>query len=155
MARLTKIHHKIFGMFATFSSQMGKFGSLHEGVQVAILEENENWARIAVTGWIYKPSLSAYPTQNTEGKMRALHILTKTESQAKEALKKIESGIDFSTVAKQYSILPNANKGGDLGYFAKGDFDPQIETAIIALKVNQISSIIKSSFGYNIFKRLK
>ncbi|RPH99823.1 MAG: peptidylprolyl isomerase, partial [Calditrichaeota bacterium] len=49
----------------------------------------------------------------------------------------------------------SAVNGGDLGYFRKGDFSAVIENAIIELKVGQISGIVETPNGFNIFKRLE
>ncbi|RMF69547.1 MAG: peptidylprolyl isomerase, partial [Calditrichaeota bacterium] len=43
----------------------------------------------------------------------------------------------------------------DLGYFKKGDFKPELETAILNLKPGQISEIIQTEIGFHIFKRVE
>ncbi len=132
-----------------------KIGTVLQGQQLVVLEESGNWAKVQLTGWIWKPSLSLYNPEQGKGKMRALHILVETEEQAKTCLGMIKSGQDFSKVAQQKSILPNAERGGDLGFFDKGDFAPAIENAILALQPGEVSAIIKTEYGYNIFKRLQ
>ncbi|MBD3376584.1 SH3 domain-containing protein [candidate division KSB1 bacterium] len=132
-----------------------KIGVLLEGTEMAVLEEKDNWVRVAVTGWIWKPSLVSYVPKDIEGKMRALHILTETREQAEKALSRIKAGEDFGEVAREISILPNAERGGDLGYFSKGDFAPKVENSITSLEVGEVSDIIQTDFGFNIFKRLK
>jgi peptidyl-prolyl cis-trans isomerase C len=42
----------------------------------------------------------------------ALHILVKTEQQAKDILGQLHKGKDFSTLAKRYSECPSGKKGG-------------------------------------------
>ena len=131
-----------------------KVGALLEGTETTVLVEKDNWVKVQVTGWIWKPSLtSSRPT--IEGEYRALHILVKTRAEADAILKELKGGKDFKEVAKAKSILPNATKGGDLGYFNKGDFSPKIEEVIQKLSVNQTSEIVQTEFGFNIFKRLK
>ena len=132
-----------------------KIGALLEGAQTTILVENDNWAKVQVTGWIWKPSLTTIKPIASSGQLRALHILVKTREEADEILKSISSGKDFKEVARAKSISPSAVKGGDLGYFNKGDFDATIEKAIEGLKIDQVSGVIEADYGFNIFKRIK
>ncbi|MBN1540553.1 peptidylprolyl isomerase [candidate division KSB1 bacterium] len=132
-----------------------KVGTVLEGTEIAILEEEGNWALVRVTAWIWKPSLVLLKPRDSKNQMRALHILVNTAEKADHALQQIRSGTPFETVAKQFSILPNAAKGGDLGLFSPEDFESPIREAISSLKVGQVSAIIQTDFGYNIFKRLK
>jgi len=132
-----------------------KIGAVLQGTETTVLVEQEKWVKVQVTGWLWKGSLTATQPTSIEGQMHALHILVKTREDAEQVLQLIKSGKDFQEVAKTKSILPNAAKGGDLGYFNKGDFDPKIEAAIEALKVNEVSGIVETKFGFNIFKRLK
>ncbi len=132
-----------------------KIGTVLQGVETTVLVEQDKWVKVQITGWLWKGSLTATQPSSIEGQMRALHILVKTREEAEQVLQLIKSGKDFQEVAKSKSILPNAAKGGDLGYFNKGDFDPKVEAAIEALKVNEVSGIVETRFGFNIFKRLK
>lgn len=132
-----------------------KLATLLEGTETQLLIEKDNWVKVQITGWIWKPSLTTVKPTSTAGQLRALHILVKTRQEAEEILKSIESGKDFQELARAKSIAPSAVKGGDLGYFNKGDFSPEIERVIESLKVDQVSGIIETDFGFNIFKRIK
>lgn len=132
-----------------------KIGALIEGAETTILVEKDSWAKVQVTGWIWKPSLTTVKPASIAGQLRALHILVKTRAEAEELLQSIKGGKDFKEVARAKSIAPSAVKGGDLGYFNKGDFDTSIESAIEGLKIDQVSGVVETSFGFNIFKRIK
>ena len=86
--------------------------------------------------------------------MRAKHILVKTEEEARSILAKLKAGRDFATLARQYSMDPNAALGGDLGYFKKGELNPAIEKAVLALRPGQYSGIVKTDMGYHIVLRV-
>ncbi len=69
-------------------------------------------------------------------------------------LEKIKKGEDFGEMALLYSEDPSSKDRGDLGYFKKGDLLPAIEKEALRLKVGEISSIIRSEFGFHIVKLL-
>lgn len=64
-----------------------------------------------------------------------------------------ETGANFADLAKKYSAdKASAKNGGDLGYFSRGTFEPQVEQVIFSMKIGDISKPIKSSFGYQIIQ---
>lgn len=71
---------------------------------------------------------------------------------AKEVIKKLNDGAKFEDLAKKYSDDDsNKDKGGDLGYFNKGDMVIEFETAAYALKLNKYTTTpVKTKFGYHI-----
>jgi len=85
-------------------------------------------------------------------KLRASHIQVDTEAEADEVSQKLKEGADFGQLAAQYSKDPSKEKGGDIGYFAKGQLMPEIEDACFKLEVGQVSDIVKTQFGYHIMK---
>lgn len=86
-------------------------------------------------------------------KIRASHILVKTEKEAEDILSKIKKGKDFGELAKTLSKDPgSAQKGGDLGYFERGRMVPEFEQAALSLKPGEISKPVKSRFGFHIIK---
>jgi peptidyl-prolyl cis-trans isomerase C len=85
-------------------------------------------------------------------KLRASHIQVDTEAEAKEISQKLKEGTDFGQLARQYSKDPSKERGGDIGYFTKGQLMPEIEEACFKLEVGQVSDIIKTQFGYHIVK---
>ncbi|MFZ5906427.1 MAG: peptidylprolyl isomerase [Nitrospirota bacterium] len=89
----------------------------------------------------------------TISKMRASHILVKSEDEAKKILARIKKGEDFAKIAEQISLdTGTAKNGGDLGYFSQGQMVPEFESAAIKLKVGEISEPVKTRFGYHIIK---
>jgi parvulin-like peptidyl-prolyl isomerase len=87
-------------------------------------------------------------------KVRASHILVKEEKIANEILDKIKKGEDFSKLAEKYSQDPGSkSKGGDLGFFPKGQMVPEFEKTAWELKINEISKPIKTQFGFHIIKK--
>ena len=88
------------------------------------------------------------------GEMRARYILVETEASAREILAKMAQGADFSQLAQQLSIAPNANQGGDLGFFGPGELMPEIEEVVVKLKVGELSPVVELPVGYIVVQRL-
>ncbi len=85
--------------------------------------------------------------------VRARHILVKDEAKAKSLLAEIKSGKDFAEVAKANSVGPSASRGGDLGYFTKGEMVKAFSDVAFSLKKGTVSKApVKTQFGWHIIK---
>lgn len=82
-------------------------------------------------------------------------IVCKTKEAAKEALGKLRKGEEFGKVARQYSIAPEAEEDGEVGWISKGTLDPSMDNALFSLKVGQISPVVRTPYGYHIFQVLE
>lgn len=90
---------------------------------------------------------------------RSSHILIKSgedENAAKDKIdeiyKELINGADFETLAKEKSEDGSAPKGGDLGWFGKGQMVKEFENASFKGRIGQIQKPIKTQFGYHIIK---
>lgn len=83
------------------------------------------------------------------------HILVKTEKEAQAVMERLKNGEKFANIAKEISLCPSAKRGGDLGTFGRGKMVKEFEQAAFALQKGQISSIVKTKFGYHIVRRLE
>ncbi|HTX93011.1 MAG TPA: peptidylprolyl isomerase [Anaerolineales bacterium] len=85
----------------------------------------------------------------------ARQILVADEATAKSILSELQAGGDFATLASKYSLdTATKDKGGDLGWVAKGVMVSDVEPTAFALKVGQTSQPIKSTLGYFIVQVL-
>jgi len=74
------------------------------------------------------------------------------EAKARDILKKIREGADFTEMARKYSDGPLADKGGYIGRFKKGEMIPAIEKAAFTLNEGEVSDLIKTEQGIHIIK---
>ena len=91
----------------------------------------------------------------------ARHILIKlsevvSEKEAKQKMdgikERLDNGIKFEDMARQYSEDGSANSGGDLGWVNPGDTVPAFEQAMNDLALGEISEPVRSPFGYHIIQ---
>jgi peptidyl-prolyl cis-trans isomerase C len=109
----------------------------------------------------------AYYDNNLESfkkpeQVRASHILIKVDPEAEEAKKaeartkieslqaKLKKGEDFGALAKEYSEGPSGPKGGDLGFFGRGQMVKPFEEAAFSMKPGQVSGMVETRFGYHL-----
>ncbi len=95
---------------------------------------------------------------------KASHILIKLEPNAdetkrsaalkkiKEVQKELKNGETFASLAQKYSEGPTNVKGGDLGYFSRGQMVKPFEDAAFALKPGETSEIVETSFGLHLIQ---
>ncbi len=84
--------------------------------------------------------------------VKARQILVGTEVDARDIVTKLRSGEDFTELAKDKSLSPDGKEGGDLGYFSHGHMPPEFDKVIFSLGTGRLSKIVKSPYGYHIFK---
>lgn len=82
--------------------------------------------------------------------VNAAHILVKTEKEAKDLKDKISGGEKFVDLAKKHSNCPSGKKGGDLGWFGKGQMVPPFETAAFNASKGDIVGPVKTDFGWHL-----
>lgn len=105
---------------------------------------------------------------NEVTQVRARHILIKVEegadektinekkALAEELRQRILKGEDFGKLAKEYSDdTGTKDKGGDLGFFSKGQMVKEFEDAAFSLKPGEISEVIKTQYGFHIIQVLE
>jgi len=94
-----------------------------------------------------------HATLDTAEQVRARHILVPSPQTAQLVESKLKSGGDFAALAKQYSTDPSSkDKGGELGFFGKGQMVPAFQEAAFSQPLNKVGKAVKSPFGYHIIE---
>jgi peptidyl-prolyl cis-trans isomerase C len=147
------------------------------GMTVEMLED-EMWTGLAVEKLINEHApvaevtdtdVSAYYDENPgqfqqPERIKASHILIKSDPNDSDAMKKLaleeaesvaaklREGESFAQLAREYSACPSSQKGGDLGFFQRGQMVKPFEDAAFALDVGEVSGVVETQFGYHIIK---
>lgn len=95
--------------------------------------------------------------------VRASHILFKVavdapeaevaaaKSRAMDAYAELQKGTDFAELAGRVSD-DKGSKGGDLGYFHRGEMVPQFEQVAFTAKIGEINKPVRSQFGFHVIR---
>jgi parvulin-like peptidyl-prolyl isomerase len=94
---------------------------------------------------------------NEKESVHARHILVKTEDEAKKIISQLKSlsgeklKQKFIELAKKESTGPSGAKGGDLGYFSKGQMVPAFNDKVFSMKKGEVTlKPVKTQFGYHV-----
>lgn len=113
--------------------------SIIEGVRVEEAEEKA----------FYEENPDLFEAQ---AQVSAKHILVENEDSANVIAKEIADGLDFEEAAKKYSTCPSKEKGGDLGYFSKGQMVPEFEKAAFEGEIGKVIGPVQTQFGYHLIR---
>lgn len=70
--------------------------------------------------------------------------------------RRVMEGENFATLAILYSEDPgSASKGGEIGFFGRGELYPEYEAAAFKLKEGEVSEVIESKAGFHIIQLIE
>lgn len=132
--------------------------------QIATDMAVDKYANAAVTDEKAEAHFNAHKQEFDGTQVKASHILLKYDEQSTAAEKKaandkiaaiqqaILDGADFGEAAKKHSACPSSAKGGDLGFFGKGQMVKPFSDAAFGMKAGQMSQPIETEFGVHLIK---
>lgn len=88
------------------------------------------------------------PVDNPSREEEVLHLAQRLSEQ-------IRSGADFKSVARQFSQSPTAAVGGNLDWVPQGQLEEELERALDALKMGEVSGPLRTLSGYYILQLTK
>ena len=136
------------------ASSGSNLDSVKENIKTYLLTEKLLKDRVSITDDQIKEYFDANKDSFAQAEqVEASHILVDDEKTAEEVKKKLDDGGDFAELAKEYSTdTSNAESGGELGYFGKGEMVQEFDDKAFAMKKGEISEPVKTEFGYHIIK---
>ena len=143
-----------------FAAHMGAF-TIPEMINIAysVFTPKDFIKEIKLTPEDYEDYYKSYIDDFTiPAKIKASHILVKfgenkeeTRIEAEDLLERVKKGEDFSKLATEYSgDAASASKGGDLGFFGRGDMVKPFEDAAFSMEKGEISPLVESIYGFHI-----
>jgi peptidyl-prolyl cis-trans isomerase C len=88
---------------------------------------------------------------NRSQQVRARQIVLDSEEQGQDILEQLRSGASFAEMAQLFSLSPDGDRGGDLGFFPRGKMPQEFDDVVFSLPVGQLSDLVQSPYGYHIF----
>lgn len=81
----------------------------------------------------------------------AHHILTEEREEAEEIIAQLDEGADFAELAREYSIGPSADRGGNLDWFRASDVVEPFAAGLQTLDVGAYSAEpVETRFGWHV-----
>lgn len=78
-------------------------------------------------------------------------VVEKAKTRIDSVYKKYIEGADFGYLAEHYSDGPSASRGGDLGYFSKGEMVKEFEEAAFSMRPGEVR-MVKTKFGWHLIR---
>lgn len=78
-------------------------------------------------------------------------IVVEEESKARQLLSELRNGADFENLARAHSLSPDAQQGGILPPFGKGEL-PLVFDRAFEIKPGKLSDVFESPYGFHIFR---
>jgi parvulin-like peptidyl-prolyl isomerase len=127
-----------------------------EGLLIKKLIQQEIEASLSITDEEIRSFFLTHKQEfDRDREFRARQIVVESEMEAREILKLLQKGQDFAQLAKERSLSPDREAGGDLGFFSLGQMPPEFDEVVSQLKKNEISDVIPSDYGYHIFQLME
>ncbi len=93
-----------------------------------------------------------YDGKLPEQEWNASHILVKTKAEAEEIIRLLNEGADFAELARERSTGPSGKRGGELGWFGKGQMIKPFEDAVAKLAKGEIGGPVETRFGWHVIR---
>lgn len=85
-------------------------------------------------------------------RVRARQILVDNEEQGEEIVARLRNGASFVEMAQRFSLSPDGDQGGDLGFFPRGEMPSRFDEVVFDLAPGELSPLVSSEYGYHIFR---
>lgn len=106
---------------------------------------------------VSESEISAYYRQNKDefdrpAQVRARQIVVADAAAGEKVLALLQQKKKtFVEAAREYSLSPDGEMGGDLGFFARGEMPAEFDAVVFNLPIGRLSPLVKSEYGYHIF----
>ncbi len=125
---------------------------LEEGLLMEKVVRQAVYAKVSVS----EAEIETYYQENRDefdrpSQVRARQIVVASKEEGERVLGLLRQGEPFAEVARQSSLSPDADAGGDLGFFARGEMPPEFDAVVFTLPVGRLSDLVQSEYGFHLF----
>jgi len=85
-------------------------------------------------------------------RLKFRQIVCRSKKDAQKLRARIINGEDMGTLAKEYSIAPEAENHGLVGWIERGTLGRAMEKALFSLQKGRVSAVVKTPSGYHLFE---
>ena len=85
-------------------------------------------------------------------RLKFRQIVCSSKKDAQKLRARIINGEDMGVLAKKYSIAPEAENHGLVGWIARGTLGEAMEKALFSLQKGRVSAVVKTPSGYHLFE---
>jgi peptidyl-prolyl cis-trans isomerase C len=141
-------------MLAAQGLTLGKWRlQLEDNLRIEATIRRLAYARVAVS----EEEIAAYYQShrqefNRPEQIRARQIALHNAAEGQRVLGLVRQGMSMAEAAQRFSQSPDAEQGGDLGFFGRGEMPVEFDQAVFALPAGRISELVRSEYGYHIFQ---
>jgi peptidyl-prolyl cis-trans isomerase C len=127
---------------------------LRDQLTIEKLFQDEVFARVQVPDEEVAAWYAAHPAEFDEPeRVHARQIVVRTREEAIRVRDEVRrKPASFEAVASRASIAPEGKRGGDLGWFGKGQGMPEVFDVCFRMQPKAISDVIPSPFGFHVFQ---
>lgn len=168
LAQQSKVSTEVF--YKTLEKKGVSRSRLRQGIAdeqiIERVRQREINSRVSVTDSEVAQELSSsqHTAQSRQFQFAAILIQTPQTNdasaiepfakKANDAHNALLQGKSFTSVAKQFSDLPNKNTGGNMGFKSVAQLPPDLVTVLSNLQKNGFSDVIRTPEGFYIFQLL-
>ncbi|MCK4667555.1 peptidyl-prolyl cis-trans isomerase, partial [Candidatus Dependentiae bacterium] len=104
-----------------------------------------------------KKELREYYNQNSDSfyepdEASVMQIFVLTENLASEIHAQLKKGKKFEVMAKEFNEHPYKENAGSIQTYRKGELPQEFEVVVFKLRRGKFSKVVKSNYGFHIFK---
>ncbi len=85
-------------------------------------------------------------------KVKFRQIVCLTRKEARQLHARIRAGENLADLAREYSVGPEAENGGQVGWIPKGTMDETLDKTLFSMAPGEVSPVTKGASGYHIFE---
>lgn len=151
---------KDFGqkLVETYQTEEDLARSVRDRLRIGKLLQREVFQRLEIEEAALERAWAELPASAKvrHARVHAAQIVVRTEEEGRAVVSALsKKGAEFAAVARERSVAPEAERGGDLGWFEAGVMPATFDEVCFALKPGEVSPLTASEHGFHVFKVLE